>query len=112
MIPRTLTVFWLFHLNIAIQVYERTQKFSRDLKPAEFKQVLLCSPWLADEKLANEFYSDGLLSAETTRNFWRHPDLRALAAPSTAMTPKETFRQVSLARRGDGYRLARFALPS
>ena len=83
--------------------------FRATSQPADLQLVLSTAPWLMNEALVKLYYSDGLLSADLSKNYWRHPDLRDLAVPGSTTTTRNAVRQIIHVGRDDDHRLARFA---
>jgi hypothetical protein len=105
---RTMTVFWLYHLQHAISDFKRSKDSKVWPSGDSFQDVLLQSPQLMNEGLWKDFYSKELLFSPEAKKYWRLPDLQALPE----------FTQISLASRSpyvrrksqeEPYRVMRFA---
>ncbi|KAK3899206.1 hypothetical protein C8A05DRAFT_18327 [Staphylotrichum tortipilum] len=78
---RTLTVFWLYHVELAfvsVRVHERRSDLARDFS---FRGIFEYMPELRDHKLPTAYYSSDILKSEYAERFWMLPDLRPLIDP-------------------------------
>ncbi|KAK4034461.1 hypothetical protein C8A01DRAFT_39076 [Parachaetomium inaequale] len=103
---RTLTVFWLYHVKLAITAMRVYQQRYREL--AHFKRIFHYLPELIDEKMATAYYSSDILKSEYAEKFWILPNLRDLVEP--LRHPDLKFRgQFTKKEQEDPERLVRFA---
>ncbi|KAH6838469.1 hypothetical protein B0I37DRAFT_409044 [Chaetomium sp. MPI-CAGE-AT-0009] len=103
---RTLTVFWLYHIRLAMKVTWTYQKNYGEYY--NFKRLLHYIPEMADENLATAYYSPDILESEYSQKFWILPNLRELIEPPEC--PDLSFRgRFTKKQSEDPERLLRFA---
>ncbi|KAK0639515.1 hypothetical protein B0T16DRAFT_463180 [Cercophora newfieldiana] len=101
---RTKTVFWVYHVKMAMDSYADLLSGRRTCPPTHFALVLEHMPELRDEKLPSSYFSSDMLGSKYPEKFWMLPDLRALTEP-----PQKPTKRITLAAQGDPERLLRFA---
>ncbi|KAK3939316.1 hypothetical protein QBC46DRAFT_263534, partial [Diplogelasinospora grovesii] len=112
---RTMTVFWLYHVELAIEAYHRQLPPAQQdvmLGPDDFQAVLQHMPELLVEKLPEIHYSADLLRSRDAQNFWTLPDLHRLAElpPYPAAVDPQFGQQLTRKQLGgDPERLLRHA---
>ncbi|KAL1841480.1 hypothetical protein VTJ49DRAFT_7035 [Mycothermus thermophilus] len=74
---RTLTVFWLYHLRLAIEVIEQFEGQHQLLD--RFDSVFRYIPDLANRWMPLNYFGRDLLESEQAAMFWMLPDLRDLS---------------------------------
>ncbi|KAK4098964.1 hypothetical protein N658DRAFT_430879, partial [Parathielavia hyrcaniae] len=103
---RTLTVFWLYQIKLAISAFRVYHHTAPGL--ISVKRVIHFFPELMDEKLPNTYYTSVMLKSPHAENFWMLPNLRDLVEPLIYEDPK--FRErLTKKQHGDPERLLRFA---
>ncbi|KAK3295375.1 uncharacterized protein B0H64DRAFT_432135 [Chaetomium fimeti] len=103
---RTLTVFWLYHIRLAMKV-TRAYQMNYD-EYYNFKRLLHYIPEMVDEDLATAYYSPDILESEYSKKFWILPNLRQLIEPIEY--PDLSFRERFIKKDPeDPERLLRFA---
>ena len=100
-------MFWLYHLNLAINRYTEDMRLSLVPSFAEFEQVLRHSPNLVYAKLWNAYYTEELLFSTESKVYWRLPDLKPLPPP-VASTSRST-ENPAIELVDDSERLIRYA---
>ncbi|KAK4447146.1 hypothetical protein QBC34DRAFT_468476 [Podospora aff. communis PSN243] len=111
---RTLTVFWVYHVRMAIKAYGKllVSLFrGRDCCfPSHFPNILNHMPELTDEKLPLSYFSSDLLGSKYSEQLWMLPDLRTLPElPQVQVTREKPTRRITLTNHGDPERVLRFA---
>ncbi|KAK3898818.1 hypothetical protein C8A05DRAFT_18663, partial [Staphylotrichum tortipilum] len=82
---RTLTVFWLYHVELArvsMRVHER--RFDDERAPdlvCSYRVIFNHIPQLRDQKLPTAYFSLDILKSEYAERFWMLPDIRVLVEP-------------------------------
>jgi hypothetical protein len=105
---RTLTVFWLYHLQLAILDFKHSHDSQACPSWDSFQAVLLQSPRLMNESLWKDFYSNELLFGPEAKEYWRLPDLQALP-DFTQISLASRPRHIHLRSQEEPYRVMRFA---
>lgn len=104
---RTMTMFWLYNLQLAILTHK--QKSSTHTWPTreEFQDVLLLSPHLMNGGLWKDYYSKDLMFTPEAKEYWRLPDLEAL--PDFTQITLTKLHHVRRPSQEEPYRVMRFA---
>ncbi|KAK7420520.1 hypothetical protein QQX98_002718 [Neonectria punicea] len=103
---RTMTIFWLYQLQLASVAYQVDKKLEEFPPPADFCDILLFTPTLMNSSLWKTYYSKDLMFSPGARDNWHLPDLQPLPSfqrGTPSSTPSTTASAV------DHYRLPRFA---
>ncbi|KAK4238963.1 hypothetical protein C8A03DRAFT_14599, partial [Achaetomium macrosporum] len=101
---RTLTVFWLYHVKLAL---EGIKVFRPRSRSCHFKQIFYYIPELEDENFPTYYYSSDILKSEYAEKFWMLPDLRKLIEPPR--DAESPFRQqITNKQQEDPDRVLRF----
>jgi hypothetical protein len=105
---RSTTIFWLYHLQLAILSFKRDKSSEGWPTWDDFHKVLLNSPQLMDGGLWKIYFSKELLFSPEAKEYWRLPDLQALPdlAQTSTSQPKLHVRRNS---QEEPYRVMRFA---
>ncbi|OAA80362.1 ARF-like GTPase ARLP2 [Akanthomyces lecanii RCEF 1005] len=80
---RTMTTFWLAQLQVAAANYINSLASARPLQRDDFKNVLLKTPQLTDERLWSEHYSEDVLFTQDAKDGWCLPNLKPLPSVTT-----------------------------
>ncbi|KAL2170804.1 hypothetical protein VTG60DRAFT_4373 [Thermothelomyces hinnuleus] len=102
--PRTLTVFWLYHVRLAL-----VAMLSFSVRgPTHFKGIFRYFPELADERLPNTYFSPDVLASSYSQDYWMLPNLRELV--ELVQYRDSQFRhKLTRPQHEDPHRLLRFA---
>jgi hypothetical protein len=104
---RTMTIFWLYHLQLAILDFKADKRLEKWPQPEQFNDVLLCSPYLMHGGLWKDYYTQSLMMSLEAKQYWRLPDLQAL--PDFAKRTQTQNRHVRRTSQEEPCRLMRFA---
>jgi hypothetical protein len=105
---RTMTVFWLYHLQLAILDFKENRNSGQWPTWDSFQDVLLHSPLLMHSGLWKEYYSKDLLFSPEAKEYWRLPDLQALP-DSYQISPTKATNHARRNSQEEPYRVMRFA---
>ncbi|AEO58203.1 hypothetical protein MYCTH_2305401 [Thermothelomyces thermophilus ATCC 42464] len=102
--PRTLTVFWLYHVRLAL-----VAMLSFSVRgPTSFKGIFRYFPELVDERLPSTYFSPDVLASSYSRDYWMLPNLRELV--ELVQYRDSQFRhKLTRPQHEDPHRLLRFA---
>jgi hypothetical protein len=103
---RTMTVFWLYHLQLAVLNFKADKCLKKWPGPELFHEVLLHSPYLMHGGLWKDYYTKDLMMSPEAKQYWRLPDLQAL--PDIAEKTRTQKRHVRRCSQEEPYRLMRF----
>ncbi|KAK3368581.1 hypothetical protein B0H63DRAFT_528942 [Podospora didyma] len=112
---RTVTVFWVYHIKLAMDSFKRTSPNSNTHNHAShipLDHILEHIPALIMEDLPTLYYSADLLKSQDACQYWMLPDLRRLTQLSQPLDPGLGFQLLPLhrdLRDGDLECLPRFA---
>jgi hypothetical protein len=105
---RTITVFWLYHLQLAISDFKQNRNSGKWPTWTSFQDVLLHSPLLMYRGLWKKYYSKDLIFSPEAKEYWRLPDLQAL--PNFYhISPVNSVHHTRQRSQEEPYRLMRFA---
>ncbi|KKK16187.1 hypothetical protein P175DRAFT_0260135 [Aspergillus ochraceoroseus IBT 24754] len=100
---RTMTIFWLVQLQLAIWNYKLDKQLDQFPSRDDFQEVLLHTPSLRDTKLWSIYYTKDRLFSREAREVWTAPDLQPFpvlqpspapdaSAPGTQEDPERLLR--------------------
>jgi ubiquitin carboxyl-terminal hydrolase L3 len=104
---RTMTIFWLYHLQLAVLNFKADKRLERWPGPELFHEVLIHSPYLMYSSLWKGYYTKDLMMSPEAKQYWRLPDLQAL--PDFAEKTQTQKRHLRRLSQEEPYRLMRFA---
>ncbi|KAK4183271.1 hypothetical protein QBC35DRAFT_394247 [Podospora australis] len=107
---RTLTVFWLYQVNLACTKVFGTEWDRKQSQDSEFLKLLTECPELLNEKLPEQYYTADLLVLDCSHRFWMLPNLKSLEESPTAPKPIFGFGNKPSTKPFDQERYLRFAL--
>ncbi|KAK5659685.1 hypothetical protein OQA88_894 [Cercophora sp. LCS_1] len=114
---RTLTVFWVYHVKLAMDMLEQYLKQNGGaatahlkvlITPHNFHGVLRAIPHLLDPDLPKIYFSPDILSSRDYEQYWTLPDLHSLTVLPKRHDPG-LGKQIIANQPGDPDRLLRFA---
>lgn len=103
---RTMTIFWLYHIQLAAVAYQADRNLKEFPSRADFGEIVLFTPSLMNSGLWKAYYSKDLLFSPEVRDNWHLPDLQRL--PSFKLRAPDSKADV-MEMEDDSYRLPRFA---
>ncbi|KPM36522.1 hypothetical protein AK830_g10043 [Neonectria ditissima] len=103
---RTMTIFWLYQLQLATVAYQIEKKLVEFPSSSDFGSIMLLTPSLMNSGLWRTYYSKDLMFSPGARDNWHLPDLQPLPSFQRE-TPSST--PSAPASAVDHYRLPRFA---
>ncbi|KAK1756334.1 hypothetical protein QBC47DRAFT_444713 [Echria macrotheca] len=101
---RTLTVFWVYHVDLAI----KSSQAQTGLSVNEFDKIVKHMPELLFEGLPTLYYSSDMLRSRYAKDYWMLPDLRALTE-LPAVPDCNLGRRLMAKQNGDPERILRLA---
>jgi len=101
-------MFWLYHLNLAMNSFAEHMHLSFTPSFADFTQVLRHTPTLMNTQLWSMYYSEELLFNTESKVYWHLPDLKPLPPPAVIPAPQSTESRAP-GEYDDSERLIRFA---
>lgn len=105
---RTMTMFWMHCLDLAINRYIRKNRLDQSVCIADFEKILLSSSSLMNASLWEIYYSKGLMFSEESKDYWRLPDLKSLPVLATSQTSQKRGVSVGVTEASSD-RIIRFA---
>ncbi|KAH7134614.1 hypothetical protein B0J13DRAFT_641189 [Dactylonectria estremocensis] len=103
---RTMTIFWLYQIQLAAVAYKAENRLETFPSRADFGQMMLLTPSLMDAGLWKAYYSKDLMFSSSARENWHLPDLQ----PLTPFRGKKAGAELSTTTPElDHYKLPRFA---
>lgn len=103
---RTMTIFWLYQIQMAAIAYKVEKKLEEFPLRADFWEILLLTPSLMNASLWKTYYSKDLMFSPGARENWHLPDLQPLP-PFQGM--KLVAQPSTPSPEVDHYKLPRFA---
>jgi ubiquitin carboxyl-terminal hydrolase L3 len=103
-----MTMFWMYHLNLAINSYMAEKRLCNLPTFADFETILLQCPENIHAWLWSFYYSEELIFSAESKEYWRLPDLKPLPPPVATSPPRATETSPTLPP-DDPERLIRFA---
>lgn len=83
---RTVAVFWLYQVKYALGCLGKSKAYKDEPNAPPFPVLLSHAPELLNEKLAEDYYSKGVLKSDEANGYWMLPNLKPL--PENPTTPK------------------------
>ncbi|OGM49664.1 ADP-ribosylation factor [Aspergillus bombycis] len=104
-VHRTMTIFWILQLQIAIRNYRITKKLGGDPLWTDFYKVLFYTPSVMKPRLWSLYYSTKHLFSPRAWDSWTPPDHQPLPVVTSLLDKPAIYST----KQGDPARLIRFA---